>query len=50
MFAGDIRRDVRELRREVDWETDSLSVQDFERVGGASGRDGLRRTTPREEK
>lgn len=37
-------------RREVHCLMASLSVHDFERVGGASGREGLRRTRPREEK
>lgn len=50
MFAGDIKRKVGEESKEVDCLRASLSVQDFERVGGASGREGLRRTMPRAEK
>jgi hypothetical protein len=41
---------VREERREVDCFRESLSEQDLESVGGASGREGLRRTEPRAEK
>ena len=37
-------------KREVNCLRVSLSVHDFERVGGASGREGFRRTRPREEK
>lgn len=36
--------------KEVDSLADSLSEQDFDRVGGASGREGLRRTAPSTEK
>jgi hypothetical protein len=50
MLEGEIRREVRELRREVLCLRASLSEQDLESVGGASGRDGLRRTMPRAEK
>lgn len=50
MFEGERRRDDGEERRDVHWVLASLSEQDFERVGGASGREGLRRTIPREEK
>lgn len=50
MLDGWMRRDVREERRERAWWRDSLSEQDLERVGGASGREGLRRTMPRWEK
>lgn len=39
-----------EERRESDCLRVSLSVQDLLRVGGASGREGLARTTPRWEK
>ena len=39
-----------EERRERDCLRVSLSVQDLLRVGGASGREGLARTTPRWEK
>jgi hypothetical protein len=45
-----MRKDMMEERREVHCLRDSLSEQDFERVGGASGREGLRRTVPRAEK
>jgi hypothetical protein len=45
-----MRRDVIDERREVHCFRAILSEQDFERVGGASGRDGLRRTIPRAEK
>lgn len=45
-----MRREVREERREVHCFRASLSEQDFESVLGASGREGLRRTIPREEK
>ena len=41
---------MREERREVDCFRESLSEQDFESVCGASGREGLRRTMPKEEK
>ena len=41
---------MREERREVDCFRESLSEQDFESVDGASGREGLRRTVPKEEK
>lgn len=37
-------------RREVACFIVSLSEQDFERVGGASGREGLQRTAPRRSK
>jgi hypothetical protein len=37
-------------RSEVDCLSVSLSEHDLERVGGASGRAGLRRTRPRAEK
>ena len=43
-------REVMEERREVDCLSASLSEQDFERVGGASGREGLPLTCPRAEK
>lgn len=49
-FEGWTRREVREDKREVAWERVSLSEQDLERVGGASGREGLRRMMPRLEK
>ena len=49
-LAGEMRREVMEERREVLCLRESLSEQDFESVGGASGREGLRRTVPREEK
>jgi hypothetical protein len=49
-FWGEMKRDGREERRVRSWVEASLSLQDFERVGGASGREGLRRTMPREEK
>lgn len=39
-----------EERREVYCLRAILSEQDFERVGGASGREGLRRTFPSSEK
>jgi hypothetical protein len=39
-----------EERREVHCLRAILSEQDFERVGGASGREGLRRTFPSSEK
>jgi len=39
-----------EERREVHCLSASLSEQDFESVGGASGREGFRRTMPRFEK
>lgn len=45
-----MRREVRLERREVLCLRESLSEQDFESVGGASERDGLRRTEPRAEK
>lgn len=45
-----MRREEREERRLVACFRASLSVQDLESVGGASGREGLRRTVPREEK
>ena len=45
-----MRRDVTDERREVDCLRESLSEQDFERVSGASGRDGFRRTAPKAEK
>lgn len=35
---------------EVDCLREILSEQDFERVSGASGREGLRRTAPKAEK
>jgi hypothetical protein len=43
-------REDREESRDVAWWRESLSVQDLERVGEASGREGLRRTRPRCEK
>lgn len=43
-------RDRGEESREVACLRESLSEQDFESVGGASGREGLRRTEPRAEK
>lgn len=45
-----MRRDVRDERREVLCAWASLSVQDLERVGGASCREGLRRVIPSAEK
>lgn len=42
--------DVVDDRSEVHCFKHSLSVHDFDSVGGASGRDGFRRTCPREEK
>lgn len=45
-----MKREVVEERRERDCLRVSLSVQDLLRVGGASGREGLARTTPRWEK
>jgi len=50
MFEGDMSRDVMEERREVHCLRAILSEQDFESVGGASGREGLRRTVPSSEK
>ena len=50
MFDGDMSRDVMEERREVHCLRAILSEQDFESVGGASGREGLRRTFPSSEK
>jgi len=49
-FRGETRSDVVADKREKAWRRASLSVQDFERVGGASGREGLRRTVPRRSK
>jgi hypothetical protein len=49
-FRGDNRVEVTEERSEVPCLSASLSVQDLLRVGGASGREGLRRTRPRWEK
>lgn len=43
-------KDVTEENKEVDCFADSLSEQDLDNVGGASGRDGLRRTAPSAEK
>lgn len=45
-----MRSDVGPERREVTCLRESLSEQDFESVGGASGREGLRRMRPRWEK
>lgn len=44
-----MRRETREERRDVQRCEEILSVQDLERVGGASGREGLRRVMPRAE-
>lgn len=49
-FRGAMSREVKDERSEDAWTRDSLSVQDLERVGGASGREGLARTRPRWEK
>jgi hypothetical protein len=45
-----MRSDVTDDRREVACLADSLSEQDLDNVGGASGREGLRRTAPSTEK
>jgi hypothetical protein len=50
MFAGEIRREAVDESKEVHCFSEILSEQDFESVGGASGREGLRRTRPRAEK
>jgi hypothetical protein len=50
MLAGETSRDVTELRRDVHCFRAILSEQDFESVGGASGREGLRLTIPNSEK
>lgn len=49
-FLGLINVEVCVERSEVACLRASLSVQDLLRVGGASGREGLRRTEPRWEK
>lgn len=49
-WSGLTRSEVGEERRDVHWWRDSLSEQDFDRVGGASPLDGLRRTIPSWEK
>lgn len=43
-------KEVMDESRDVHCFKPSLSEQDFERVGGASGREGFRRTIPRAEK
>jgi hypothetical protein len=45
-----MRREAGLQSREVACLRESLSEQDLESVGGASGREGLRRTTPSREK
>lgn len=45
-FAEEMKREVREERRDVHCVRASLSVHDFERVGGASGLEGFKRTAP----
>lgn len=45
-----MRSEVTEDRRDVHCLRAILSEQDFESVGGASGREGLRRTMPSSEK
>lgn len=47
MRWGEMKRDVMEERMDVYCVAASLSEQDLESVGGASGREGLRRTRPR---
>lgn len=47
---GEMSSEVIEESSEVHWWRESLSEQDLEAVGGASGREGLVRTTPRREK
>jgi hypothetical protein len=49
-FRGLNKVDVNDERSEVACLRASLSVQDFDRVGRASGREGLRRRRPRWEK
>jgi hypothetical protein len=49
-FSGEMRRETGAESREVTCLRDSLSEQDLESVGGASGREGLRRTRPSWEK
>jgi hypothetical protein len=49
-FIGEIRAEVTDERTDVPCFMASLSVQDLLSVGGASGREGLRRTEPRWEK
>lgn len=49
-FLGDIRSEVVDESKDKACFRASLSVQDLERVGGASGREGLRRRCPRWEK
>jgi hypothetical protein len=49
-YTGGRKTDVREERRDVHCLRASLSEQDLEREGGASPREGLRRTIPRWEK
>lgn len=45
-----MRSDVTDDRSEVSCLAAILSEQDFDSVGGASGREGFRRTAPRFEK
>ena len=47
---GDMRTEVIDESRDVHCFNAILSEQDFETVGGASGRDGFRRTMPSAEK
>ena len=49
-LAGSTKRDERDDSNEVHCFDASLSEQDFDNVGGASPRAGLRRTTPSCEK
>jgi len=49
-FSGDIKRVVGDRRVDVTCRIESLSLQDFEKVGGESARPGFVRTTPSSEK
>lgn len=49
-FSGDIRKVVGDRRADVTCRIESLSLQDFEKVGGQSARPGFVRTTPSSEK
>lgn len=49
-FAGETKALVREDRSEVTCLRASLSEQDLDKLGGASPREGLRRTMPSWEK
>jgi hypothetical protein len=50
VFSGEMSSDTGADSREVACLRLSLSEQDLESVGGASGREGLRRMRPRLEK